>query len=120
MVFPLVFWRLVRTPFLLMDRAYGRTSLMPCVNVRITWRSLEIPMVVMGTIVTSLPSTVTVGAVAEEAVIQAEYPMADVLVVDEEGLAGAGQRRSGIKTWLTSAMILPSRRTQVICIISLT
>ena len=77
------------------------------------------PTVVMGKIVTSLPSTVTVGAVAEKAVIQAEDPMADVVVVDEEEPAGAGQRRSGIKTWLTSAMILPSRRTQVICIISL-
>ena len=89
-VFPLVFWRLARTSFLLMDRSYERTSLTPCVNVRITWRPLAIPTVVMGTIITSLSSTVTVGAVAEEAVIQAEDPMADVVVVDEEELAGAG------------------------------
>ena len=51
---------------------------------------------------------------------QAEDPMANVVVVDKEKPAGAGQRRNGIKTWLTSAMILPSRRTQVICIIILT
>ena len=67
--------------------------------------------VVIGTIVTSLPSTVTVGAVAEEADIQAEDLMADGVVVDEEEPAGAGRRRSGIKTWLTSAMILHSRCT---------
>ena len=78
------------------------------------------PTVVMGTILTSLKSTVTVGAVAEEAVIQEEDPMADVVVMDEEDPAGTGRGRSGIKTWLTSAMILPSQRTQVICIISLT
>ena len=53
-------------------------------------------------------------------VIQAEYPMADVDVVDKEEPAGAGRRRSGTKTWLRSAMILSSRRNQVICIISLT
>ena len=104
----------------MMDRAYERTSLTPCVNVRITWRQLAMPTVVMGTIVTSLSSTVTVGAVAEEANIQAEDPMADVVLVDEEEPAGVGQRRSEIKTWLIIAMILPSRRTQVICIISLT
>ena len=68
-VFPLVFWRLARTPFFLMDRAYERTSLMTCVNVRITWRPLAMPTVAMGKIVTSLPSTVTVGDVEEEAVI---------------------------------------------------
>ena len=60
------------------------------------------------------------GAVAEETVIQEEDPMADVVVVDKEEPAGVGQRRSGIKTWLTSAMILPSRRAPVICIFSLT
>ena len=78
------------------------------------------PTLVLGTIVTSMSQAVTVGAVAEEAVIQIEDPMADVVVVDEEEPAGAGQRRGVIKPWLTSAMILPSRRTQVICIISLT
>ena len=78
------------------------------------------PTEVIVTIITFLPSTVTVGAVAEEAVIQAEDPMPDVVVADEEEPAGAGRRRSEIKNWLTSEMILPSRRTQVICIISLT
>ena len=77
------------------------------------------PTVVMGKIVTSLPSTVTVGAVAEKAVIKAEDTMADMVVVDKEEPAGAGRKRSGIKTWLTSAMILPSRLTQVVCISSL-
>ena len=78
------------------------------------------PTLLLGTIVTYLPQAVTVGAVAEEAVMQAEDPMADVVVADKEEPAGAGRRRSGIKTWLTSAMILPSQRTQVICIIRLT
>ena len=77
------------------------------------------PTLVLGTVVTSLPQVVTVVAVAEEAVMQAEDTMADVVVVDEEEPAGAGQRRGGIKPWLTIAMILPSQRTQVICIISL-
>ena len=78
------------------------------------------PTLVLGTIVTSLPQAVTLGAVVDEAVMQAEDLMADVVVVDEEEPAGAGQRRGGIKPWFTSAMILPSRRTHVICIISLT
>ena len=62
----------------------------------------------------------TVVAVAEEAVIQEEDPVADVVVVDEEDPAGVGQSRSGIKAWLTSVMILPPRRNLVIYIISLT
>ena len=74
---------------MLMDRDYERNSPTLCVNVRITWRPLEMPTIVIRTILTSPPSTVTVGTVVEEAVIQAEDPMADVVVVDEEEPAGA-------------------------------
>ena len=48
------------------------------------------PTLVLGTVVTSIPQALTVRAVAEEAIMQAEDPMKDVVVVDKEELAGAG------------------------------